>query len=502
VTVLEFFEDVGAYLKTRRPGESASLLAAFAPEAIAALCEGTGSHDATGLLRQWLAGADPYLARRCVRALTHVYLGSGQAGLDRLTDYGLDQSPQLRDHLPHLIGACASEEHLPEADAALLQALEHPSPARRRAAMRGAGLAWKGLGDHEFACAVEASVRPGDDFVVRVSALECLAAIHCGIADDDALARMDGLLPPTGWQRALDADHNPALAYALAARGAGVSATVVTRVVEPMLGSCGPSRRKARTRAAGLEAHLALHEGQGLAAGPPVWRALEDPIREVRHRALWGAYRLFVGLRGADGSRELARLGASGGPWLRAAAGLCLGEIGGERALGALSDWKNGTRSLAARCAALAEGRLRAGEGASAGAGTLDLLRPRERPAEHALAAGFLFEGSGDPEVSQLLGAAALRRPWRTAVAALRALGMVHRGVGPGEATETFARFHDAGDARRRAAWAEGLVLGAVGRLAWVDDGGAGALRYGSRRLLERPQSESSGTREILASRP
>lgn len=401
---------------------------------------GSGSEEAVAALRPQLEGPSREERLRAVVALRAIFHGSGAEGLAALTRCRLDDHPPLRDCLPELAGACGADGGGGFVEGALREALAHPSPGRRKSALRGTAIAFAGSAREDLLDPIASAGTHPTDFTLALEALHALGRVFERALTPRAYEVATTLLVAREVERAVDAGWNPYRSLARAARGTALGPRLEAERLMPAITLPGASLRRGRLRRAAIEAWAELHRGDGLPAMAAVRGMLADPIRATRQAAPWELTALMPeasdGAGVADLVEGLLELSAAS-PRAAAFAALCLGALLEGRPRPEVHErlltWARWRDAELRPYALLALSRMHRGRGDGGAAEAIRSALPERGGADRlvALAIGSLFAGRPDPWAhAQLARLAARCRPAATQTAAIAGLGMVHAGEG------------------------------------------------------------------------
>ena len=417
---------------------------------------------AIGLLSELLRSPLRVVRLRALAALEHVVMGTGERGLTALASLDLDSDHHLRDHEPRIVGACLAGASGDSVASALGAALRHPSPARRKAALAGVGIALRASAWQPATDLIAGARRQGDDMTVFLGRLEALGSVLEGRAAGEALESLMRLRGAREWEPLVDAGYDAASPIARAAEPGPPLELVRRELIDPLLRCPGNSRRRGLRRLVGLRAHVTACRTSGALPLDPAWDLLADPMRKVRRAALWSlpdaCEHAAVG-ESVRLSAELVRR-CSTGTWQRACAALCAGVLEGPHGVARSAPQPSPPAPLPGERAARPRACRRGGRG-EGGARAAALRSTHRAPALVAgaeiLAACRLSAGSAGQELD---GAAIplLDLPETAGLAAL-GLGLLHRGTQNGEACEALLRW----SARRKSARLRAAAAVAVG---------------------------------------
>jgi hypothetical protein len=401
---------------------------------------GSGSEEAVEALLPQLGGPSREERLRAVEALRLVLHGTGAEGLALLARCRLDDHPPLRDYLPELTGACGADDGGALVEGTLLEALAHPSPGRRKSALRGLAVAFAGSARDDLVDPIASAAAHPTDFTLALEALHAVGRMFQGALTPRAYEVATTLLLPREVERSLDAGWNPYGSLARAARGTALGPRFEAERLLPAITLPGASLRRGRLRRAGIEAWAELHRAEGLSALTDVRDMLADPIRATRHAALW---ELTALMPEAPGGGDVAGLAegliewSAASPRAAAFAALCLGALleanPRPEAHERLLTWARWRDAELRPYALLALARMHRGRGEGEAGEAIRSALPERGGADRlvALAIGSLFASRPDPWAhAQLARLAARRRPAATQAAAIAGLGMVHAGEG------------------------------------------------------------------------
>jgi len=480
------------------------------PLVVALQYRGSASSAAAGLLSGLLRSPLRDVRLRGLAALQHVLIGTGEPGLAVLASLDLDSDHRLRDHEPRLIGASLAGAPGEMVADALGAALQRPSPARRKEALAGLGLALRGTAWQPAIGLIDGVRRPGNDMTVFLARLEALGSVFEARAAGETLETLMQFRAAREWEPLIDAGYDPVSPIAQAAELGPPLERVRREVIDPLLRCAGNSRRRALRRLVGLRAHVTACRASGGVPLDPAWELLADPMRKVRRAALWSLPHACEHATVSECLRLTAELGhrSSAGPWQRACAALCAGALGTATPSSPPMPWLTspphsrreesrpyGTPSPLAERGYGPEPVE--GPGGEVAPTRADLPMTQRVPALVAgaeiLAACRSRAGSADEELNGL--AVSLLESPETAGFAALGLGLLYRGTQEGDACDALLRW----SARRRSARLRAAAAVAVGLVLRGADPGNAITRLTPALIDKGPLVRRAGALGLAA---